>query len=138
MQLQTNCMENHERIVNTMGPWVTHRMLKVVLSFITTLGGGNHRVQREVFSALPVEGLYCKSPIQCLASPELLTPQPFNPRGVCTPPPLVRGEDTLAGWGVNSSEDARHCSVLYICKYFVAFPIPSPPFPPLCVGEENG
>ncbi len=21
------------------------------------------------------------------------------------------------GWGVNSSEDARHCSVLYICKY---------------------
>jgi hypothetical protein len=22
------------------------------------------------------------------------------------------------GWGVNSSEDARHCSVLYICKYF--------------------
>ncbi len=24
------------------------------------------------------------------------------------------------GWGVNSSEDARHCSVLYICKYFVS------------------
>jgi hypothetical protein len=23
------------------------------------------------------------------------------------------------GWGVNSWEDARHCSVLYICKYFV-------------------
>ncbi len=23
------------------------------------------------------------------------------------------------GWGVNSLEDARHCSVLYICKYFV-------------------
>ena len=23
------------------------------------------------------------------------------------------------GWGVNSSVDARHCSVLYICKYFV-------------------
>jgi hypothetical protein len=22
-------------------------------------------------------------------------------------------------WGVNSSEDASHCSVLYICKYFV-------------------
>jgi hypothetical protein len=39
------------------------------------------------------------------------------------PPPLVRGEDTLAGWrgggGVNCSEDARHYSVLYICKYFV-------------------
>jgi hypothetical protein len=24
------------------------------------------------------------------------------------------------GWGVNSSEDARHCSVIYIRKYFVA------------------
>jgi hypothetical protein len=42
---------------------------------------------------------------------------------------MVRGEDTLAewrgGWGVNSSEDARHCSVLYICKYFVADAQPS-------------
>jgi hypothetical protein len=39
------------------------------------------------------------------------------------PPPLGQGEDTLSGWrgggGVNSSEDARHCSVLYLCKYFV-------------------
>jgi hypothetical protein len=26
------------------------------------------------------------------------------------------------GWDVNSSEDARLCSVLYICKYFVHFP----------------
>ncbi len=37
-------------------------------------------------------------------------------------PPLVRGEDTLAGWrgwGVNNLEDARHSSVLYIRKYFV-------------------
>jgi hypothetical protein len=38
--------------------------------------------------------------------------------------PLVREEDTLAGWrggwgGVNILEDARHSSVLYICKYFV-------------------
>jgi hypothetical protein len=23
------------------------------------------------------------------------------------------------GWGVNILEDAKHCSVLYICKYFV-------------------
>ncbi len=23
------------------------------------------------------------------------------------------------GWGVNILEDARHCSVLYICEYFV-------------------
>jgi hypothetical protein len=48
-------------------------------------------------------------------------------RNIDTPPPhrpaLRRGEDTFArgrGGGVfNSSEDARHCSVLYICKYFV-------------------
>jgi hypothetical protein len=49
-------------------------------------------------------------------------------RNIVPPPPhrpaTVRGEDTLAGWrggggGVKSSEDDRHCSVLYICKYFV-------------------
>ena len=38
------------------------------------------------------------------------------------PPPLVRGENTLAGWrggrGVNILEDVRHSSVLYVCKYF--------------------
>ncbi len=40
-----------------------------------------------------------------------------------SPPGAVRGEDTLVGWrggwGVNILEDARHSSVLYICKYFV-------------------
>jgi hypothetical protein len=41
------------------------------------------------------------------------------------PPPLVRAGGghirwVERGWGVNSSEDARHCSVLYICKYFVS------------------
>jgi hypothetical protein len=30
------------------------------------------------------------------------------------------------GWGVNSSEDARYCSVLYIWKYFVVQSIVSP------------
>jgi hypothetical protein len=50
--------------------------------------------------------------------------QKKSPLGECvyTPMPLVRGEDTLAGergWGVNILEDARHCSVLYIRKYFV-------------------
>jgi hypothetical protein len=53
-----------------------------------------------------------------------IDPRPLTDRRVCTPPPLVRGKDTLAGWrggawGVNILEDARHCSVLYICKYFV-------------------
>ncbi len=79
-----------------------------------------------------VEGLYCKRKIQCLASSKILTPTPtpLTARRVRTPPPLVRGEDTLAGWrggwGVNSSEDARHCSVLCICKYYVLQSILSP------------
>jgi hypothetical protein len=55
-------------------------------------------------------------------------PPPHRPASVYhpPPPPLVRGEDPLAGWrgggvGVNilPLEDARHISVVYICKYFV-------------------
>ncbi len=49
------------------------------------------------------------------------TPSPPS-ECVVYPSPLVRGEYTLAGWRgevVNSSKDARHCSVLYIRKYFV-------------------
>jgi hypothetical protein len=53
-----------------------------------------------------------------------IDPPPPPPPGECVPPPLVRGEDTLAGgrkrWGVNILEDARHSSVLYTCKYFGA------------------
>jgi hypothetical protein len=44
---------------------------------------------------------------------------------VCTPRLWCGGEDTLAGWregwGVNILEDVRHSSVLYVCKYFVAY-----------------
>ncbi len=44
-----------------------------------------------------VEGLYCKMPILCLASSELLTPHPLSAL-------QVRGEATLAGWrGVGGS-----------------------------------
>jgi hypothetical protein len=50
-----------------------------------------------------------------MASSEILTPP--------SPPGLLCGGRTHSlvgeGVGVNSSEDARHCSVLYICKYFV-------------------
>ncbi len=28
----------------------------------------------------------------------IIDPPPLTARRVCTPPPLVRGEDTLAGW----------------------------------------
>jgi hypothetical protein len=34
------------------------------------------------------------------------------------------------GWGVNSLEDARHCSVLYIWKYFVVVGIGQVPLLP--------
>ncbi len=85
-------------------------------------GGGGGVAAAGLSSA--VEGLYCKRPIQCLASSEILTPQPITAQRVCTPPPAfgAGGENTCwveRGWGVNSSEDARHCSVLYICKYSV-------------------
>jgi hypothetical protein len=45
-------------------------------------------------------------------------------RNIMSPHPLIaqRGRTHSLGGegvGVNSSEDARHCSVLYICKYFV-------------------
>jgi hypothetical protein len=51
-------------------------------------------------------------------------PTPPAAQRVCTPSPLwCGGEDTLdgwrGGWGVNILEDARHSSVLYMCKYFV-------------------
>jgi hypothetical protein len=48
-----------------------------------------------------VEGLYCKRPIQCLASSKILTPHSLTARRVCTPLPLVRGEDhSLGGEGM--------------------------------------
>ncbi len=66
-----------------------------------------------------VEGLYCKRPVQCLASSKILTHHPLTVRRVCVYPPAfgAGGGHTRwveRGWGVNSSEDARHCSVLYM------------------------
>jgi hypothetical protein len=70
-----------------------------------------------------VEGLYCKRPIQCLASSVKLTPPlPHSPASVYLPAYGAGEGDTRwveRGWGINSSEDARHCSVLYLCKHFV-------------------
>ncbi len=71
-----------------------------------------------------LERLYCKGPIQCLASSKILTPTPLTPRRVCTPPPSFFGAGGghtgwRGGWGVNILEDARHSAVLYIRKYFV-------------------
>jgi hypothetical protein len=74
---------------------------------------------------LHVKGLYCKRPIQCLASSKILTPPPPTPSlpGECVPPAFGAGGGHTRWvdrrWGVKSSEDARHCSVLYICKHLV-------------------
>jgi hypothetical protein len=58
-----------------------------------------------------VERLYCERAIQFLASSKILTPPP--------PHPLASVYPHAFGAGVNLLEDARHSSVLYICKYFV-------------------
>jgi hypothetical protein len=67
-----------------------------------------------------------------MASSEIVTPHPLTARRVCIPLAFGTGvghtrrvERGVGGGGsiVRSSEDARHCSVLYICKYFVEIPI---------------
>ncbi len=70
-----------------------------------------------MLTGLLVAGLYCKRPIQCLASSKILTPHSLDARRVCTPPPFGAGEGHTRwmerGGGVNSSKDARNWSVLY-------------------------
>jgi hypothetical protein len=83
--------------------------------------------------AIPVERLYCKRPILCLSSSKILTPTP-SPTGECVHLAFGAGEGHTCwvkrGRVVNIMEDARHCSVLYIRKYFVDDPhmkfFPSP------------
>ncbi len=54
-----------------------------------------------------------------LRLPKYWSPTP-SPPGECVPPPMVRGEDTLAGWRggwwVNILEEARHSSALYLYR----------------------
>jgi hypothetical protein len=55
---------------------------------------------------------------------QILTPRPILPhRPISEYPHLWCGGGHTRwaerGWVVNSSEDATHCSVLYMCKYFV-------------------
>jgi hypothetical protein len=54
-----------------------------------------------------------------------IEPPPPSPPGKLYPPPLLRGEDTRAGWrggwGVNILEEARHSSVLYLYRILFAY-----------------
>ncbi len=63
------------------------------------------KIRAQILNPVTAEGLYCKRPIQCLASSQILTPH--RPGGGHT-------RWVEMGWGVHSLEDARHCSVLYI------------------------
>ncbi len=85
--------------------------MTIMLTLASPLLYNSQRFAQNIY--ILVEGLYCKVPIQCLASSEMYPPPPaFGTGG---------GHTRLVewGWGVNSSEDSRHCSVLYICKYCV-------------------
>jgi hypothetical protein len=58
-----------------------------------------------------------------------IAPPPPPPRPASVYPPAFgagEGHTRWAerGWGVNILEDARHSSVLYICKYFVIHILP--------------
>ncbi len=54
-----------------------------------------------------------------------IDPPPPSLPGKCVPPAIGAGGGHTRwaerGWEVNSLEDARHCSALYLCKYFVSF-----------------
>jgi hypothetical protein len=55
-------------------------------------------------------------------NPKILTPPPHRPASVSFPRPWCGVRPHSLGGevvGINCSEDARHCSVLYICKYFM-------------------
>jgi hypothetical protein len=85
-------------------------------------------------SAAPVEGLYCKRPIQCLASSKMFTPPPTpSPHGECVPPAFGAGGGHTRwverGWGVSVLEDARHCSCSTYVSILCAWPRPSSPVP---------
>jgi hypothetical protein len=96
------------------------------MNYILPLGDGISE-SLDQNRTIPVEELYCKRPIQCLASSEILTLHPLTARRECTARHWCGGRThSLGGEGVGGSivwKTPRHCSVLYICKYFVTIPI---------------
>jgi hypothetical protein len=87
-----------------------------------TFTKGMSRLSKVIF--LNLERLDCKRSVLCLASSKILTPAPPpSPPGECVPPAFGAGGGHTfwveRGVGVNILEDARHSSVLNVCKYFV-------------------
>ncbi len=101
---------------------------------ISSLLAGLH--SRALLSTWTVERLFCKRPILCLASSKILTPPPPSlPGEYVTPAILMRGGHPrwVEGGGCQYLEDARHSSVLYICKYFVTQTIEGTRTRSLCI-----
>ncbi len=75
------------------------------------------------FGGLPLRDYTVRGQSNVWRLPKYWPPPPPHRQGECVPSTLGAGGGHTRwlerGWGVNSSEDARHCSVLYICKYFV-------------------
>ncbi len=75
------------------------------------------RLAGRYYNPMPVDGLYCKEANPMSGVFQNIDPHPLTARRVCTPPAFGGGVDTIdgcrGGGGVNSLENARHCSVLY-------------------------
>jgi hypothetical protein len=91
------------------------------VGYETECGAYSGRKELKIPSLIIVyrRGIILKEANQMSVVFRTIDPPPLTARRVCTPPPLMRGDDTLAGRSIVRSEDARHCSVLNICEYFV-------------------
>ncbi len=91
--------------------------VRVVLFFTSTVLTFDSSCNfSERYTLAVVQGLYCKRQIHCLASSEI-DPPPLTAWRVCTPPPLVRGEDTLArrrGGGVSIVQRTPDTALYFI------------------------
>ncbi len=107
-----NCHVSYEqetRRENNIQRWLSEDPARICLPSVKLLFHDqdntdvlNHTLFTTVIWVVGVEGLYCKRPTQCLASSEILTPQP-SPPGECVPlPPAFGAGGVLCGvWGRN-------------------------------------
>jgi hypothetical protein len=99
--------------------WKYINLAPTLLSLGVVWWGG----QKDSKRGISVEGLYCERSNPMSGVFRTIDPPTPSPPGDCVPPAFGAGGGHTR-WvervrGVNSSEDARHCSALYICKYFL-------------------